>query len=408
MSGSATEIAPPVPHLRRQFPGLDGLRAIGAAFVLTTHVGFHSGASLNSSFNGVLSRMDTGVAIFFVISGFLLYRPHASSLVRGGRTTPTGRYFWHRALRILPALWVAVVAAALLVPHNAGIGVMNYLRHALLVQVYAAGSETNGLTQMWSLATEAAFYLVLPLAAWLMARRATPVRSGVIGRLAALLALPLVGATWMALSAAGAKPQWGLWLPGYVGWFALGMAMALWSVARGAGVFGRSALDALACHPWTVWGVAGGLYLVLASPVAGPYDLTAASPGEAATKNLLYGVFGTLVVFPAIAGLRAADDPAPIRALGGRVGKFLGDISYGVFCYHLIVLAVVERVIGFTIFTGRFWTLLTATAVSSVAVATLSFYGLERPIMRWGRRGELSGAHAAEAMTTATATTVAS
>ena len=48
VTGCSTSVA-----ARRRFPGLNGVRAFGALLVLTTHVGFESGAALNSSLNGV-------------------------------------------------------------------------------------------------------------------------------------------------------------------------------------------------------------------------------------------------------------------------------------------------------------------------------------------------------------------
>src|SRR6478609_3087232 len=124
--------------VRTRFAGLNGIRALGALFVLTTHVGFHSGAALNSTFNGLLSRLDVGVAIFFVISGFLLFRPHMSGWLTSTPRPRTGRYFKHRALRILPALWVAVIAAAALLPQQSAT-LVAFVRHAALVQIYNAG-----------------------------------------------------------------------------------------------------------------------------------------------------------------------------------------------------------------------------------------------------------------------------
>ena len=263
---------------RRQFAGLNGLRAFGALLVLTTHVGFHSGASLNSTFNGLLSRLDIGVSIFFVISGFLLFRPHAESWIFGRPRPRTTRYFWHRALRILPALWLAVLAAALLLDRPAE-PLRVYLRHASLTQIYGDGNAAQGLTQMWSLATEMAFYLVLPLLAWVLTRgRAT--RRGVAARGALLAGSVGAGALWMAITASQAEGQRALWLPGYMGWFGMGMAVALWQTGRAADLLPRTWLDAVARHPGTLWGLAGALYLVLVSPVAGPYSLVQASPGQ--------------------------------------------------------------------------------------------------------------------------------
>jgi hypothetical protein len=43
-----------------------------------------------------------GVVLFFTLSGFLLYRPFAGTIVRGQRLPSVGRYLGNRALRILP------------------------------------------------------------------------------------------------------------------------------------------------------------------------------------------------------------------------------------------------------------------------------------------------------------------
>ncbi|MCW2712328.1 MAG: acyltransferase 3, partial [Marmoricola sp.] len=59
------------------FPVLDTLRAVGALAVVTTHVTFQSGDYVRHGIVGaLLSRLDVGVAIFFVLSGFLLSRPY--------------------------------------------------------------------------------------------------------------------------------------------------------------------------------------------------------------------------------------------------------------------------------------------------------------------------------------------
>lgn len=374
----------PLP-LRREFPGINGIRAIGALFVLTTHVGFHSAASLTSAFNGLLSRLDIGVAIFFAISGFLLFRPHTITWMRGTRGQDTKRYLWHRVLRIMPALWLAVLGAALLLEQT-DTSLVTYIRHATLTQIYTSGNEAQGLTQMWSLATEMAFYLALPLMAWALTR-CRPDRRAVRLRIALLCATPVVGAGWMAVSAVHPSVR-ALWLPGYVGWFGLGMALALWQTSRSLGVLERTWVDDLVQKPWTVWGLAIALYLVLISPIAGPYSLAQASPGEAATKSLLYGVLALLVVFPAAVGPSTSEDPNVVRRLGGRTWTFLGNISYGIFCYHLIVLGVLEQVIGYTIFTGGFAKLLLPTLAGTIIVASGSYYLVERPIMRRGRRAE--------------------
>jgi peptidoglycan/LPS O-acetylase OafA/YrhL len=390
-----TEVAPPTPRpathagggtLRRRFGALDGLRAIGALAVLCTHVGFESGDALSGPFRGVLSRLDAGVAVFFVISGFLLYRPHLIAMVEARPRPATGAYLWHRALRILPALWIATVLAGLLLTHDRRVDLGLYLRHAALIHIYFENHQLAGLTQMWSLATEGAFYVMLPLLAWFLSRRGFSNRRDVHRQLLVFALFAVAGPVWMAVTASHGHPASGLWLPGYLGWFGAGMSLAVWQVARSSGLLPDGVLGKLADNPGTVWAGAVAVFALATSPLAGPYDLSPASPGQAATKNVLYAVLAMLIVFPAVAGADESSEPRVMGVLGGRVGHFLGDISYGVFAYHVVVLGVVERLTGHVVFTGRFATLFWLTLSSSVVLATLSYRLVERPIMRRGRR----------------------
>jgi peptidoglycan/LPS O-acetylase OafA/YrhL len=364
-----------------RFPALDGLRAIGALAVLTTHVGFHTGDSVSGPFAGILSRLDVGVAIFFAISGFLLYRPYVVAWFEETEPPLTLPYLRNRGLRILPALWIAVLLAVLLVPHKDGVTWASYVGHATLTQIYVDTPAADGLTQLWSLATEVAFYLLLPFLARLLTSYERPTRRAVRSRLALLACFMLLGPVWMAGVNATDHVQAGLWVPGYLGWFAVGMGLALWQVARSSGRLAPSALDSLTKIPGTVWGIAVALLLIASSPIAGPYSLTISSPGQAFVKCLLYTGIAACVVFAAITPTRRT-----AAVLGGRVGHVFGDISYGVFVYHLIVLSLVERVSGVELFTGHFALLFWPTLVVSAAVAAASYYWMERPIMRRGRR----------------------
>ena len=360
---------------------------LGALAVVTTHVGFSSGASLNTPFAGLLARLDVGVALFFVISGFLLYRPHARARMTGTIRPSTGRYLKHRALRILPALWVTVLVAAVLVP-SATSGAASYLRVATLTQIYTGQPFLPGLTQMWSLATEAAFYLLLPLLAWALGRTAGDPRRWSRATIGALIALAVLSALWVAGVAGSGGGVRGLWLPAYLGWFGIGMALATWHVAREAGVLRRGWVDNLASAPGTAYAAAGAVFLVLSTPLAGPFGLSESTALEAVVRNIGYGVVGGLLVIPAISpeGARTSF----VRALGSRAGRAFGDISYGVFCYHLIALLLVERVIGHEAFTGNFHVLWLGTVAITLPVAWLSYRFMERPIMRRGRRAEVS------------------
>ena len=120
---------------------------------------------------------------FFALSGYLI----AESRLR----LPLGRFLWHRALRILPAFWTVLIAAALVAAPLATLlngadwpigGALDYiLRNAGLVIVQAGiGSTLAGSpygewnAPLWTLAHEATAYLVAGLALSIAAVRRRP------------------------------------------------------------------------------------------------------------------------------------------------------------------------------------------------------------------------------------------
>jgi peptidoglycan/LPS O-acetylase OafA/YrhL len=188
--------------------GVEGLRAFAASSILVYHVWRYSSPSGELDV-GYLSRfavphLPVGVTLFFALSGYLLYRPVATSILASGRVPSIRNYLRNRALRILPAYClilavVAVVLPAALLRLSPTDLVLDRLvarpailvGNALLAQNYVPATLDTGIGPAWSLAIEVIFYLVLPVlgvsAAWTF-RRASTSR----GRLAALLLPPVV------------------------------------------------------------------------------------------------------------------------------------------------------------------------------------------------------------------------
>ena len=355
-----------------RFPALDGVRAVAALAVVLTHVGFQTGQAVSGSGRSVLSRLDIGVAVFFVLSGFLLHRPQAAAALRGTPWPATVPYLWRRALRVLPAYWLAVAAAILLLPDNRGATLGDWVRQLTLTQVYRGGDLLPGLTQMWSLATEVSFYLALPLLGRLAGRT---LRS----QLGLCLAMYATGIGWQALVAHDVlPPHAGYWLPGHADWFALGMALAALSVAA------PDRVRELAGDGTTCWLGATALFVVAGTPLTGPYGLALLTPSETLTRTVLYGAAAVLLVLPA-----AVPDPrGPVGAvLSSRPVAFLGRISYGVFLLHLVVLALVLAGLEVVPFTGSFWRVLAWVTPISLLVAWASLRAVEEPAMRLRSRG---------------------
>src|SRR4029453_8592072 len=103
---TATDIRPAADSSRPDhsaFPALDGIRAMAVLMVVLTHCAYWTGRYERGPAQGLLARMDFGVALFFVLSGFLLSRAWLNNAALG-RTGPSLRvYFWRAAGRILPA-----------------------------------------------------------------------------------------------------------------------------------------------------------------------------------------------------------------------------------------------------------------------------------------------------------------
>ncbi len=345
---------------------LDGLRAVAALAVLLTHVAFQTGEVARAAGGAVLARLDAGVAVFFVLSGFLLYRPYALARASGTPRPSIRRYVLRRAARILPAYWLALGAVALTSSLPAGV----LVTHLWLGQTYT-GPLVAAFTQTWSLCTEVAFYAALPALA-LLARRGEGVALGA-GMLGTYVYIGLVRGF-------GADRAL-LWLPGHLDWFAAGMAVAAVAARLSAGVGGRvsRALLQLAAWPGTCWAAAGTLLWLVATPVAGPLTL-APVPGPAAvTKEVAYAVVGALLLIPAALGSTGS---ALGTLLASSPARWLGRISYGVFLWHLLVLRGIYVLTGWAAFSGRMWTVAILTAAGSVAVATASWILLERPALR--------------------------
>ena len=94
-------------------PPIDGLRAFAAIAVLLTHVSIYSGlVAAGGDAARYAQRLEVGVAIFFVISGFVLYRPFLQARLDARELPRVGRYASRRALRIVPAYWLALTVAA--------------------------------------------------------------------------------------------------------------------------------------------------------------------------------------------------------------------------------------------------------------------------------------------------------
>lgn len=379
------------PQTAPVFPVLDTLRAVGALAVLTTHTAFQSGDYLEHGVLGtLLSRLDVGVALFFVLSGFLLSRPWLRAAAEGRPGPGVARYYRNRVLRIVPVYLVAVVLALCFVTQETRVGAAEWLRSLMLLDIYLEPRLPQGLTQMWSLAVEVMFYAVLPLLARI------GIGSTLDGRRVAALIATMVAISvgWHAgLAQQVAEHTDGLalsWLPGYLGWFAVGIALAFARVRADAGSRAPSLrrVQELGALPGVCWAAAGGLMLLSATPLAGPSLLFVASPAESVFKHVVYALIAGLIV---VTGVFPGPDGRYVAVMSAGPLRHLGHISYGIFCIHLVVLHAVMAAFGFELFQAPGLAVWAITLTASLVGAEVLYRVLERPAMRFRTRGRPVG-----------------
>ncbi|MGW5453519.1 acyltransferase family protein [Nocardia sp. NPDC003979] len=368
----------PVPPPRTFIPALEGMRGMAALGVLVTHVAFQTAASGIPVLGPILERFDMAVAVFFALSGFLLWRPHAAAAHGVGAAPSTGRYLLHRFARIMPAYWAVVVFVLVLLPGAAQTANLRvWVSNLFLLQVFVPLTLTDGLTQMWSLSVEVAFYLVLPVLALAFVRLRGPSARWRVPVLCVLAAVSLTWNLWPVPTPDAIHAD--NWLPAYIPWFAAGMLLAE--------LIYRLRTDArwpklLANQP-LMWGFALVAFLISATEFGGPAGLERAEPWQYAVKMLLGAIIGFGLLAPLV--LRPADAP-PHRWLESRTAAVLGRWSYGVFLWHLVVLSMVFPVFSLLPFSGSFLYVLVLTTALTLPLAAASYALIEEPARRLARR----------------------
>ena len=315
----------------RYWPALDGLRALAIVPVVWHHVGGDRG--------GLWSRGPLGVELFFAISGYLI----TSLLLRERAATGTislAGFYLRRSLRIFPLYYAVLGLYALLVlvlePHTAaGAGFWRNLPGFLTYTSNWIVSETDSGRVIfyfaWSLACEEQFYALWPAAVrWL---RGWLPAALMVGVLAALQVAP--------------------------------------EAVRLAGPICLGSLAALAVHhrrgfalAWLLVGARWGAPAAAAAVVA---CVLLDAP------LLVTGAAMTLLVV----AVTIRPDHGLARPLEWRPARWVGEVSYGVYLLHMLVVNAARRVLP-----EHDGLVFLVSLVCVLAVAGLSRRFFEAPILR--------------------------
>ncbi|MDX6670058.1 MAG: hypothetical protein QOI91_421 [Solirubrobacteraceae bacterium] len=371
---SASPISAPSRSLQRNV-GLDGVRGLAALGVFGFHIWLY-GAKYTSPrlVADVFNEFRIGLICFFVLSGYLLYGAFVRAASRQDGEVSTTKYFARRAARILPAYYVSLLGAIILLegiasrpgvrlPPENGLPLFvffaqNYSSHTIM--------SLNPVT--WTLCLEVAFYALLPVlgmfAYHLAKGRWRPQAFLLLGMIG-------VGVVWNVL---GRVLHWqqpaNKALPAYLPYFAAGMLLALLLEAR------RQSGRPLRLSTRATWMTTlGGVALVVGNSV-----WHVLSPGLkydkllVALRDIPAGVGFALLIAAVVAGQGMSTGWLRARWLAA-----LGVISYGFYLWHVPLIVFVRAMSPDK--PGAF---VLAAIVTPLALAagTASWFLVERPLMK--------------------------
>ena len=400
VEGSPAATSTPAGATTPRFSGFDGLRAIAAFAVVLHHASLPSAAMVNGHFNHQFTQLDVGVAIFFLISGYLLYRPFLARLIRDDAEPPVGGYLLRRAARIFPAYWLALTTIIVVGHFTHGKvfgfgdfsihgGVFTYARYYLLLHVYNTLYEgTRALNQAWTLAVEISFYLFLPIFALCMRRvgRARTVAARLrlqIYVLAAMYVASTAFRVWCFYGSGRVRAVGQYWLPANLDLFALGMGAAVVSVGIQEGAWPRHAVVLVERWPELFWGAAIVLFYV-----SSPWVNAGLNPGPTSAQSMyrhaVQGVVALLLLLPVV--FRGSRTSVVSRILDWPPLVYCGVVSYGIYLWHQTFIEQATKAQLEPAFHASMALLLTYAIPMAIIAASISWFVVERPIVRWASR----------------------
>jgi peptidoglycan/LPS O-acetylase OafA/YrhL len=370
---------------RRDVRGMDGIRAMAALAVFGVHfqqltgVGGHWGPF---DLQRLLENGNTGVAVFFLLSGFLLSRPLWSARGTAGFDAVLDGFARRRFLRIVPAYFLCLTALVLWSRHwRSASERLDTLLHYLFLHNMTEQTIYGISHPFWALAVIAQFYVVfwllvrgLRALGWHSERRMVDVflAVGVVGWLVHFGAVRYAQSAGDWPFASFIQPHGYVLthsLPAHLPHFMLGVLGAWLFAHLGRAGHSRDRLSA----DLLFWLSAVAVLLILSTPLD---DRLQVPLGRYHLPFVPVLLLAMIVSAPRSRFTARLLEWGPLRGLG--------VVSYGFYIYHLPCLGVVRRTLGLAGLSPGESPLafLTAGIVTSTLVATASYLGFERFFLR--------------------------
>lgn len=339
-------------------PELDGLRCLAVCLVLVSHLPAIANVAMWDGVKLLGSAMRAGylgVDIFFVLSGFLITR--ILLMDRGKQTFDVIRLFYiKRFLRIFPIFYLTVIYCWLFlsVPISETLANLFYISN----YYYSVVDRASPLRHTWSLSVEEQFYLFWPFLVLLvpLARLNAVIIFGTLTTVlvSALLAYALLSADTVNLL------------------MVRGVMFRFLSLAAGA---------FLALHFERVMQMKVWPMLVCAIVIFPPLQLMIRIWSGPLSELVLLFVFTgwSVAIFLSVL-LCSRSDNFVRKVFQARVSVYIGQISYGIYLYHLVILHQMNLRDGYRDSAVPLWEFSLAIALT-LGVSMVSFHLLEAPLL---------------------------
>ena len=334
---------------------LDGVRGMAALMVMWFHFNWVGNSLLVRFISKTAVFGQTGVILFFVLSGFLITRILLSK--KGNTTHFFSNFYIRRTLRIFPLYFLFLGIYYFVVPlvyHTPFIPFSQQVYYWTYLQSFSQtfGWNAKGPDHYWSLSVEEHFYLFWPCLIYFMNLK--QIKQAVL----ALIGLGLI--MGIVLVRAGYPVFY--WTFTNIDLLALGALLAVFEAenalaGKTAGHIRKIAIG-ISILLIPLWAIFGGLE----------------NPAIQVIKPLLICAPYFLLIFELI---RPQGHPRLKKLFSRPFLTYTGKISYGLYVYHPLCYWILAR----AALSDYLVVNLLISVAASYAVATLSFYFFERPFL---------------------------
>lgn len=345
----------------KYYANLDGVRGIAALMIVVFH--FFQGVPASSTLTAYLVKLSvigqTGVTLFFVLSGFLITR---ILLATKEKENYFSNFYIRRSLRIFPLYYLFLIITYFIRPILFDHGFTPFSQqwyYYVYLQNFATtfNWDASGPGHFWSLAVEEHFYLFWPLIVFLL-----PVKG-----LQRVIAFIIIGAVILRVV---------MLSYGYVVFYftftridslAIGAFLAILEfkgkLVRENARFALIAFVIILIPTAVLWISFNGSGNFFIQALRDPLE-----------SSIFFSLIAYLICIP--------KENLINRLLASRVSRYIGTISYGIYVYHPFAFSITKKWLA----SGSLLIAFIEGLVLSLILASLSYYLFEAWFLKFKDR----------------------